>query len=60
MTEEIGDAKGERETRLLHRSSYYTSSLIIRDGSSGALQSPAAHDNGLGSRCSALSLPRQF
>ena len=32
MTEEIGDAKGERETRLSHRSSFYSSSLIIRVG----------------------------
>ena len=32
MTEEIGDTKGERETRLSHRSSYYSISLIIRVG----------------------------
>ena len=32
VTEEIGDAKGERETQLSHSSSYYRSSLIIRVG----------------------------
>jgi transposase-like protein len=32
VTEEIGGAKGERETQLSHSSSYYRSSLIIRVG----------------------------
>ena len=32
VTEEIGGAKGERETQLSHSSSYYSRSLIIRVG----------------------------
>ena len=32
VTQEIGDAQGERETQLSHSSSYYSRSLIIRVG----------------------------
>ena len=32
VTEEIGDAKGEREIQLSHSSGYYSSSVIIRVG----------------------------